>query len=492
MSRFGESRPLRATLRVTLVDGVCIAVPDSLNLLTPFVLTEQQDWFEDEIKFLRGLLQAGDKVVDIGANFGTYTLSMAKVIGPTGRVFAFEPASSTAEYLAEGIAANGFSQVVLEQCALSSAPGNAALSLHDNSELNALVHGAAKGATEAVPVTTLDGCVDRYDWREIDFVKLDAEGEEVNILKGGARFFGQLNPLVQYEIKAGNTIDLSIHRAFAALGYNSYRLVPGLGILVPFDSETVPDSYLLNLFCCKLARAKTLGDRGLLLDSELHMRAAGKKRSRAIAEAIAAKGNPYAWQNSIAHLPYGVRFEREWEVRGREKNSAVDQALGLYSLSRDRRRRAIERFDALEVSFAMLKGVCERQPTVGRLASLARVALDFGARAQAVTALQQLLGILQEQVRVDFREPFLAPIARFEGIAPADSKDNWILAAALEAFELACAYSSFYSGESARGRLEALRDLGASNPDFASPEMARRLDLLRRRFPVDGDSPAIG
>jgi hypothetical protein len=41
------------TTVLTLVDGVKIVVPDSLDLITPYVLREQQDFFEDELKFVR-------------------------------------------------------------------------------------------------------------------------------------------------------------------------------------------------------------------------------------------------------------------------------------------------------------------------------------------------------------------------------------------------------------------------------------------------------
>ncbi len=145
----------RTTL--TMVDGVHIIVPDSLNLITTYVLREQEDWFEDEIKFLRLLLQPGHKVIDIGANYGVYTLSMAKHVGPTGRVWAFEPASTTANFLAASITANCFDQVVLEQSALSSVKGTAQLSLNDNSELNALVRDDESSKdSETVTLVTLD------------------------------------------------------------------------------------------------------------------------------------------------------------------------------------------------------------------------------------------------------------------------------------------------------------------------------------------------
>ena len=82
-----------------------MVTPDPANLITPYVLYEQQDWFEDEIGFLRRLLLPGQRAIDVGANYGVYTLSIAKAVGPTGSVWAFEPASTTAALLAQGIAA---------------------------------------------------------------------------------------------------------------------------------------------------------------------------------------------------------------------------------------------------------------------------------------------------------------------------------------------------------------------------------------------------
>ena len=59
---------------LTLVDGVKIVVPNSLNLITPYVLREQPDFFEDELKSVSKLIGPGQKVIDLGANYGVYTL----------------------------------------------------------------------------------------------------------------------------------------------------------------------------------------------------------------------------------------------------------------------------------------------------------------------------------------------------------------------------------------------------------------------------------
>ena len=221
------------TIVLTLVDGVRIVVPDSLDLITPYVLREQQDFFEDELPFVRRLLQPGQNVIDIGANYGVYTLPMAQKVGASGHVWAFEPSSSTAQFLAQGIAANGFGHVTLEQKAVSSALGSAQLALHVHSELRSIVHGAAPpDSGEKVSLATLDDCMDRYRWVDIDFIKIDAEGEEANIVKGGRRFFANLAPLVQYELRNNATdMNFDLIRDFAAIGYDSYRLLPGRNLL---------------------------------------------------------------------------------------------------------------------------------------------------------------------------------------------------------------------------------------------------------------------
>src|SRR5262245_54204324 len=215
-----------STITISLVDGVRVVVPDTLDQITPYAFLEQEDWFDDEIKFVRRLLRPGQRVIDIGASCGVYALSMARAVGRVGHVWAFEPASAAADLLAAGIAANGYVQVSLERGALSSMKGTAQLALRADPDMNALVRDKPAEAVETVAVWTLDDCLESRDWRDIDFVKIDAEGEEANILLGGVRFFGRQSPLVQYEAKAGDDLHLDLTQWFAARGYRSYRLVP--------------------------------------------------------------------------------------------------------------------------------------------------------------------------------------------------------------------------------------------------------------------------
>lgn len=476
------------TLALTITDGVQVVVPNSLDLLTPYVLIEQQDWFEDEIKFLRRLLQPGQKVIDIGANYGVYTLSMAKTVGPAGQVWAFEPASSTARLLAAGIAINQFSQVTLDHRALSRASGTAQLSLHQQSEFNSLVHSpTSTGATETVELATLDQCLEHYGWRDITFLKIDAEGEEANILEGGTRFFAALSPLVQYEVNDAATLHLELVQTFARLGYDSYRLVPGLDLLIPFDGESEPDGYLLNLFCCKKDRAEKLAASGYLFNPRSGLPDSNGKNSEGGA-ASARAGQAYTWPHTLAKLPYGTHLASVW-AKTMTNGSApeLEQALTHFAISRDVTLTPRERFIALEASLGLLKELTNKQASHLRLATLARVAREFGERGLAVNALQFLLNDSMSHPDTAYlNEPFLAPAARFDTLAPGNEINDWLLTAVLEAFEQLGSFSSFHSKTTAQGRLETILARG-----FGSADMQRRLDLLLERLRLFPPKPPV-
>jgi FkbM family methyltransferase len=451
--------------------GVKVVVPDSLHLITPYVLKEQGDWFEDEIKFIRILLLQGQKCIDIGANYGTYTLSMAQVVGKMGGVWAFEPASETAGFLQKSIDLNCFSQVALSQVALSFESGSASLALNANSELNSLSRGteSSTGASEMVPVTTLDECLVQHAWKAIDFLKIDAEGEEQNILRGGEVFFSTLSPLVEFELKAGADIHLELVRTFESMGYQSYRLVPGLSVLIPFDEKAPVDGYLLNLFCCKADKANELFSRGLLIrKSDLEERS----------DTRFPISTEHEWPDGLSGCPYALELATLWsESLSIEPCNELEQAIAHYIFCQDKKQSHVLRYLALEQSFSLLSKLCAEKPLYLRLATLARVARDLGERALAVEALNELTNHISKTSEINPREPFLLPSSRLEAVAPNGALADWIFTSILESLESYSAFSSFYTRTSAVNRLQVIQSLG-----FASSEMTRRLDLIKKRF----------
>jgi FkbM family methyltransferase len=465
------------SVTLQLPAGVLVVVPDSLTVLTTYVLREQLDWFEDEIKFVRRLLQPGERAIDIGANYGVYALTMAKMVGPAGTVWAFEPASTTADLLAEGISANGFNNVILERSAISAANGTAQLSLSSQSELNALVHGAQSVLpTETVPVVSLDDCLARHAWTDIAFLKLDAEGEETNIIRGARRFLMECSPLILFEIKT-EEFHLDLVDEFAAFGFESYRLVPGLDLLVPFDAYADPDPFQLNLFCCKPDRAATLSARGLLLDSTaIHDHAP----SNSLETYYRAHRNEYTWNSRLKSLPYATSLAGAWAA---SQPAELEDALAYHAISERADLAPILRFSALQASFHLLDSLCGEHANHPRRLSFARVAADFGARSDAVSALQQVLTMQSERGLAVPNEPFLAPAKRFDAIPTGENWSNWLVAACRERLEQLGTFSSFFgAAPAALERLSVIASLG-----FASEEMQRRLELLKAR----GGGPSV-
>lgn len=457
-------------ITLELVDGTKVIVPDSLELITSYVLQEQGDWFEDEIKFLRKLVQPGDTVVDIGANYGVYALSLARKVGANGQLWAFEPASDTAQLLTASSAANGLTWLHVVQQALSDRQGTAWLQMPGQAELNSLVrqegNDPGRGPGETVPVTTLDHCLEGLGWTAVDLLKMDAEGEEERILQGGARFFRELSPLVMFEVKAGEHLHLDLVQRFAEKGYQCFRLIPGLNALAPFSLEQGVDAYLLNLFAAKPDRAAALAASGWLVH-ELN--------SIAI-QADEQPGGP--WLPLLQQLPYARSLVRNWQ--GQELNPAqlsIQRALTAWSLAQDATQSMVRRYGALRESYALLQQQCQPGCPAVRWASLARVALALGERVQAVEALKTLVTAFQLDGELSFDEPFLCPEPTFESLELTGSIQTWLEAACLVALEKINSYSGFYTAETALPRLERVLHLG-----YEVDDIRRRLGLLTTRF----------
>ncbi len=427
--------------------GARLVVPDTLDTVTTFVIPEQKRWFEDEVPYVRSLLRENDTVVDVGANLGVYTIEAAKIVGPGGKVVAFEPSSSTAAMLRASVAANGLSNVKVFQTALGGRKGEATLLVGSSPELSQL--GSGPGPSEVVPIETL-GAFDA-DVRGMAFLKLDAEGTEQEILEAAADLVKREAPVVMFELKHASSINTGLLGAFRRLGFGLYRLCPGPGILVPVRDDEPFDNYCLNLFAVTPARAAELEGRGRLAE------APGKTPEPASPDEIAA------WARTRPLLA-ALALDAAKGSRG---------GLGYWLRTRKADQPAATRYAALLAAERAAQGELGRSATPAVRLTASRIALDIGRRSRAVEAAR---GILEGRYPLDPpTHAFACPIPAYEELETFDAERLYV-AQAHEVGVRFAAFSSFYQGTSVMDRFRAFYRAGG-----VSAAMDDRLGLYMAR-----------
>ena len=147
------------------------------------------------------LIEPGDKVIDVGANFGWYTTLFATLAG-NGRVLSYEPSPRTFGILSANIVANDLAdRVHARNVCVGATSGTVTMELGDASE-SGLAHIVdSTGATTAeIQMVSLDEDYGSTD-RQVAYVKIDVEGYETPVLEGARQLLGSDHPpIVQIEV----------------------------------------------------------------------------------------------------------------------------------------------------------------------------------------------------------------------------------------------------------------------------------------------------
>lgn len=162
-------------LSVDIGDGVIVSI-DPTDSEFGEAIADGGTWEPHVIERIVGTLKPGDTYVDVGGNVGVMALRAARAVGQTGQVIAFEPNPDNAARFIEGVAANGFENVVLHQFALSNKRSIVAIGGKSNSYVTASPSGRL---VQAIVGDDLLQNVPR-----VDFIKLDIEGFEPFALAG--------------------------------------------------------------------------------------------------------------------------------------------------------------------------------------------------------------------------------------------------------------------------------------------------------------------
>jgi FkbM family methyltransferase len=136
------------------------------------------------VETLESVLRPGMTVLDIGASIGEYTLVAAKLVTPQGRVHAVEPLSTCAEAIRQNAGLNSLEHVSVHELAISDRSGRIGFVSDSGRTFGWIANDGAAPAFQA-EVRSLDDFVKEQGIGQVDFIKLDAGGNELSVLRGG-------------------------------------------------------------------------------------------------------------------------------------------------------------------------------------------------------------------------------------------------------------------------------------------------------------------
>ena len=450
------------TASITLTNDrqIRLSVPADLHCLSTYVLLEQRRWFEKEIDFIYRYATPGMTALDIGANVGVYTLPMAKLVGPSCQVVAYEPGAVSRQHLERSLALNHCGNVIVSRAALSDFAGRGWLKIEKSGEMNQLVaEHTGLDIVESIDVTTLDNELDRFNWAQIDLIKIDAEGQEASIINGGQQFFSRYSPLILFEVNHSSSVNYRLVESLRALGFDIYRLLGDGTMLVPAGRLEEIDYFEVNLFAARPELASSLADSGLLALPGASSELCEEERTEAVTR--------------YCELPFAQALEiGSMDVDQCPFGDALI-AYGAYrfltALSPDRR------FAVLQKAYDDLLTYCETTNSSAAVSSLSRVAHDLGHRRTALDVLEHFFDT--EHVELD--QPFFPPSSRFENLQN-ETAEAWFDYAVNEVLEIGSSYSSFCGHDMARLKWLA-------GHEAASEGIVRRLVLASLHFGMPTD-----
>ena len=185
-------------------------------------------WCENEIDIFHAILREGHIVVEVGSNIGAHTLPIARFVGPSGRVHAFEPQRIVFYQLVAMVALNDLTNVVCHQKTVGETLGSAHVPPVDYNHPGnfgevSLREGWSGDVlfTESEPEKVDVVTVDSLNLPACRLIKVDAEGMDMAVLRGSIDTIKKLRPIIFVEF-VPETDGVPIFNFLRSLSYRVY------------------------------------------------------------------------------------------------------------------------------------------------------------------------------------------------------------------------------------------------------------------------------
>ena len=160
-----------------------------------------RDSLEPELAQLEHFLDPDSVFLDIGANTGVYTMKAAQHVGRNGIVIAVEPFPETLAMLYQNVALNGFGNVRIRGVCAAAETGAGMLWLNaDKPNSFGLLNRGGNPRGISVLTVSLDDLLKWERLVRLDYLKIDVEGLEAEVLWGAQETIRRFRPLVQVEV----------------------------------------------------------------------------------------------------------------------------------------------------------------------------------------------------------------------------------------------------------------------------------------------------
>lgn len=224
-------------------------------------------WEEYETELFKKHIMPGDIVVDIGAHIGYYTLIAAKLVGNTGKVYAFEPDTKNFQLLKKNVMQNGYRNVVLVNEAVTDKNGTARLFLNsENTGDHRIFDTGGARKSLVIRTTTLDNFFAGKE-KKVDFIKMDIQGSEANAFQGGTHIINdskQIKIITEFQPAYINMSGRSAGEYLRLLRKSKFtiyeikgkektmRLIhEDKGLLDSYPASDASETNFTNLFCIR-------------------------------------------------------------------------------------------------------------------------------------------------------------------------------------------------------------------------------------------------